>query len=130
MGDDVQLGVARLALAELRFSHLHPRHGGIAGGGEPVDVGLGDEPAVDELERTIEIRLRQLGGGPRDLDVRGDAGGLLSSRTERPITARTSPAFTQSPASTPTRTTRPPSPTTPTAISRRAASVPVALIWP
>jgi len=42
--------------------------------------------------------------------------------------ASTCPAFTQAPGSTSTRVIMPPSPATPTGISRRAASVPVAWI--
>ena len=117
--DDVEPRGTGLGLAELGAGNPHPGVGGVARRGQPIDVGLGDETALDQLERAVEVGLGEIGIGL--------ATWICAPRlaacwvwTERSITARTWPWLTQSPASTSTRTICPPSPTEPTGSSRRA----------
>ena len=76
-GDDVEPGVARQQLAVLRFGDADAGPRGVARGGQPIDVGLADEAAVDQLQRAVEIGLGEVRVGPRDFDLRRRALRLL-----------------------------------------------------
>ncbi len=58
----------------------------VAGGGEAINIGLGDKAALDKLQRAVEISLRQIGFGTRDFDLRAGAADLL--RLDRAIDDR------------------------------------------
>ena len=61
----------------MRLRHADPRARRIAGCSQAVDIGLRDEAAFDQLQRAIEIGLREIGVGLRDLDLSGGAAHLL-----------------------------------------------------
>src|SRR5579871_3235239 len=61
--DDVEPTVARAAFSHRRARDADLRDGRVARGLELVDVGLRDKAPVDELERPLEVVLRQRGVG-------------------------------------------------------------------
>ena len=76
-GDHVEPAALRLQHAQLRPGDADLRVSGIAGRAQPVDIGLGHKALVDQPQRTVEVGLRQIGVGPRDLNLRGLARLLL-----------------------------------------------------
>jgi hypothetical protein len=94
---------------------------GVARRGELIDIGFRDEAAADQLLGASDCATRTCAASDAAVCV----------CTERSTVASTWPAFTQSPGSTSTCRIIPPCPATPTGISRRAASEPVAVMtWP
>ena len=59
--DDVETCSLRLQLPQRGARDLHARVGCVAGCRQPVDVGLGNEAAVHELERAVEVGLGEPG---------------------------------------------------------------------
>ena len=86
-----------------------------------------DEAAADQRLGAVEFVLGQRGVGARDLDLRGELRCLL--RLDRTVDDSPAPGRRGPTAGLDsTRATWPPSPATPTGMSRRAASEPVAVI--
>jgi hypothetical protein len=74
---DAQAAIARLRLAQLGARHLDPRHRRIARRTAAIDIGLGDEAAAHQLQRALQLVLRQHGIGLADLDLRRERARLL-----------------------------------------------------
>ena len=61
--NDVQPCGACAQLAQCGARHAHLGHGGIARGPQLFDIGVGNEPVGDELQRPVKLALRQAGIG-------------------------------------------------------------------
>ena len=62
---------------QLRPGYPDLRIGAVAGGAEPIDIGFRHKSLGDQPQRPVQVGLRQIGIGLRDLHLRGLARLLL-----------------------------------------------------